>query len=370
MNFTSEELNRYSRHILLPEIGRKGQEKLKAAKILVIGAGGLGCPALLYLTAAGVGTIGIIDPDVVGNSNLQRQVLYRKEDIGKFKVICAKQHLLALNPHINIEVFEERLMATNALAIIKGFDIVVDGSDNFATRYLVNDACILLKKPFVYGAIHHFSGQISVFNYKNGPTYRCLFPEPPPPDEVPSCSEAGVLGVLPGIIGSFQASEAIKIICEIGEVSSGKLLLMDALTLTFDKISIKKDDSSTPIKELIDYEEFCKGSKNQVAIKELSIEAFQEMPKSNDDFQLIDVRNPSEYELENINGFLLPLNQIKSRANEIDKKKIVVVHCQSGGRSKKAVEILTKDYGFNNVYNLTGGLNALKKHANRRLNKY
>lgn len=362
MKFTPEELDRYSRHILLPEIGIEGQQKLKAAKVLVIGAGGLGCPALLYLVAAGVGTIGIIDPDIVDSSNLQRQVLYREDDLGQPKVDCAKRHLTALNPFVRIKTYHKKLSPANALKIIRDFDLVVDGSDNFATRYLVNDACVLSEKPFVYGAIHRFSGQIAVFNYENGPTYRCLFPEPPPADEVPSCSEAGVLGVLPGIIGSFQASEAIKIISGIGEVASGSLLLMDALTLTFNKISIKKDETRSPVRELIDYDAFCNSSNNSFLppINEISIKEFQQMFHSKADYQLIDVREPIEYEKENINGLLIPLAQLKNRINEITTDKKVIVHCQSGGRSKKGVEILKQEYGFKNIYNLRGGLNAWK----------
>lgn len=355
LSLSSDEYKRYSRHLLLSEIGREGQEKLKAAKVLVIGAGGLGCPALLYLTAAGVGTIGIIDHDTVDFSNLQRQVLYKESDIGQPKVTCAKAHLSAQNPFINISTFETQLTSRNALEIIADFDFVIDGSDNFATRYLVNDACVMLDKPFIYGAIHRFSGQIAVFNYQNGPTYRCLFPEPPLPGEVPSCSEAGVLGVLPGIIGSFQATEAIKMITEIGEVASGKLVLIDTLTLEFNKLNIKKVEKNNQIDKLIDYEAFCGAVNPENDIQEMSPAEFRKLMEEEKRFQLIDVRESLEYNNYNIGGKLIPLKELESRLSEISREQMVVVHCQSGGRSKKAVEILRK-HGFEDVFNLTGGL--------------
>lgn len=355
MSLSPEESKRYSRHLLLSEIGQEGQEKLKAAKVLIIGAGGLGCPALLYLTAAGVGTIGIIDHDTVDFSNLQRQILYRESDVGKAKVKCASASLSAQNPFIKFITFQEQLTSKNALEIINNFDLVIDGSDNFATRYLVNDACVILKKPFVYGAIHRFSGQVAVFNFLNGPTYRCLFPEPPLPGEVPGCSETGVLGVLPGIIGSFQASEAIKMITGIGEVASGKLVLIDALTLEFDKITIKKVAKNSQIDKLIDYEAFCGASDYEDGLKELSPADLRKLIKDKSSFQLIDVREPVEFKIHNIGGKLIPLRELESRLNEISKEEMIVVHCQSGGRSKKAVEILIK-HGFEHVYNLKGGL--------------
>ena len=352
---SSEEHKRYSRHLLLSEIGLEGQEKLKATKVLVIGAGGLGCPALLYLTAAGVGTIGIIDHDTVDFSNLQRQVLYEESDIGQPKVACAKAHLSAQNPFINILTFQTQLTSQNALEIIADFDFVIDGSDNFATRYLVNDACVMLDKPFIYGAIHRFSGQVAVFNYQNGPTYRCLFPEPPLPGEVPSCSEAGVLGVLPGIIGSFQATEALKMITGIGEVASGKLLLIDTLTLEFNKLNIKKVEKNSQIDQLIDYEAFCGGGDTVENIQEMAPAELRKLMEEQTNFQLIDVREQFEYNNHNIGGKLIPLNELESRISEISKEEMVVVHCQSGGRSKKAVEILKKR-GFEDVFNLAGGL--------------
>lgn len=355
MKLSSEEYKRYSRHILLSEIGQEGQEKLKAAKVLVIGAGGLGCPSLLYLAAAGVGTIGIIDHDTVDFSNLQRQILYKESDIGQPKVVCAKAHLSAQNPFLEYLTFQEQLTSQNALEIITDFDLVIDGSDNFATRYLVNDACIMLNKPFVYGAIHRFSGQIAVFNYQNGPTYRCLFPEPPLPGEVPSCSEAGVLGVLPGIIGSFQATEAIKMITGIGEVASGKLVLIDTLTLEFSKLNIKKVEKNSQIDSLIDYEAFCRAGNAEESIREMSPAELRKLIEEQRSFQLIDVREPFEFSNHNIGGKLIPLKKLESRINEISREQTVVVHCQSGGRSKEAIKILKK-YGFENVYNLTGGL--------------
>lgn len=355
MALSTEEYKRYSRQLLLPEIGQTGQEKLKAARVLVIGAGGLGCPALLYLTAAGVGTIGIIDHDTVDDSNLHRQILYNEADIGKPKVTCAKAFLSAQNSFIKFITFQEQLSSKNALPIIKDFDIIIDGSDNFATRYLVNDACVILDKPFVYGAIHRFSGQIAVFNFQNGPTYRCLFPEPPLPGEAPSCSEAGVLGVLPGIIGSFQATEAIKMISGIGEVASGKLILIDTLTLEFNKLNIQKIEKNDQIEELIDYEAFCGTERIGKSIQEMSPAELRKLMEEQKTFQLIDVREPYEFKNNNIGGRLIPLNELKNRIQEISIKEMVVVLCQSGGRSKKAVEILKK-HGFEDVYNLTGGL--------------
>lgn len=355
MTLSTEEYKRYSRHLLLPEIGQVGQEKLKAAKVLVIGAGGLGCPALLYLTAAGVGTIGIIDNDTVDNSNLHRQILYKEADIGKPKVACAKAFLSAQNSFIEFLTFHDQLTSKNALQIIQGFDVIIDGSDNFATRYLVNDACVILNKPLVYGAIHRFSGQIAVFNFQNGPTYRCLFPEPPLPGEIPSCSEAGVLGVLPGIIGSFQATETIKMITGIGEVASGKLILIDTLTLEFNKLNIQKIEKNGHIKELIDYESFCGIVNTEEIHLEISPAELLKLIEQQKSFQLLDVREPHEFNNYNIGGKLIPLKELENRVNEISLEEIVVVHCQSGGRSKKAVQIL-KNYGFKKVYNLTGGL--------------
>src|ERR1700756_1967130 len=342
---TNEELKRYARHIILSEIGLEGQQKLNQAKVLVIGAGGLGCPVLQYLTAVGVSTIGIVDFDTVDESNLQRQVLYSTEDVGKPKAQIAKEKLGKQNPYINLIAHVINLTAENALDIITKYDIVVDGSDNFATRYLVNDACVMLNKVLVFGSIFKFDGQVSVFNYQNGPTYRCLYPEPPVTGEVPNCAEIGVIGVLPGIIGTLKANEVIKIICGVGEVLSGKLLLFDALTMQFTTFSIEVNPANKKIDKLIDYDIFC-GNTLEISANEL-----KEKIKSKTDFQLLDVRELQEYEQKNIGGTLIPLNQLTANLHKLSKEKETIVHCASGVRSKKAIAIL-KENGFTKIYNL------------------
>jgi adenylyltransferase/sulfurtransferase len=344
-----QELKRYARHIILPEIGLEGQQKLNQAKVLVIGAGGLGCPVLQYLTAAGIGTIGIVDFDKVDESNLQRQILYNTEDVGKYKAEVAKKKLARQNPHIKLTAITSQLTANNALDIISQYDIIVDGSDNFATRYLVNDASVILNKILVFGSIYQFDGQVSVFNYKNGPTYRCLYPEPPIDGEIANCAEVGVIGVLPGIVGTLQANEAIKIITEIGEILSGKLLTFDALTMQFNTFDIDLNPENKKINKLIDYDTFCGTT------KEISADELKEKIKLKQDFQLIDVREESEYQLKNIGGVLIPLNILQNNLHKIDKEKKIVVHCASGMRSKKAIAIL-KENGFTKVYNLKNGL--------------
>ncbi|HXD94335.1 MAG TPA: molybdopterin-synthase adenylyltransferase MoeB [Bacteroidia bacterium] len=346
---TNEELKRYARHIILSEIGLEGQQKLKQAKVLVIGAGGLGCPVLQYLTAAGVGTIGVVDFDKVDDSNLQRQILYSTEDVGKPKAQIAKEKLTKQNPYINLIAHVTQVTSVNALEIISPYDIVVDGSDNFATRYLVNDACVMLNKILVFGSIFKFDGQVSVFNYKDGPTYRCLYPEPPAEGEVPNCAEIGVIGVLPGIIGTLQANEAIKIIVGVGEVLSGKLLMFNALTMQFDTFGISVNAANKKVDKLIDYEFFC-GNTLEISAVEL-----KEKIKSKQDFQLLDVRELQEYKLKNIGGILIPLNELATNLDKLSKEKELVVHCASGVRSKKAISILKKN-GFTKVYNLKNGL--------------
>jgi molybdopterin/thiamine biosynthesis adenylyltransferase/rhodanese-related sulfurtransferase len=348
-SMTNEELKRYARHIILSEIGLEGQQKLKQAKVLVIGAGGLGCPVLQYLTAAGVGTIGVVDFDKVDDSNLQRQILYSTEDVGKPKAQIAKEKLTKQNPYINLIAHVTQVTSVNALEIISPYDIVVDGSDNFATRYLVNDACVMLNKILVFGSIFKFDGQVSVFNYKDGPTYRCLYPEPPAEGEVPNCAEIGVIGVLPGIIGTLQANEAIKIIVGVGEVLSGKLLMFNALTMQFDTFGISVNAANKKVDKLIDYEFFC-GNTLEISAVEL-----KEKIKSKQDFQLLDVRELQEYKLKNIGGILIPLNELATNLDKLSKEKELVVHCASGVRSKKAISILKKN-GFTKVYNLKNGL--------------
>lgn len=354
-----KEISRYARHIILPEIGTQGQEKLKRAKVLIVGAGGLGCPVLQYLTAAGAGRIGIIDDDKVEESNLQRQVLFSVADCGKPKAKIAKKKLQALNPNVHFVTYCLRLSAANALDIIKHYDLVIDGSDNFPTRYLVNDACVMLNKPLVFGSVFRFEGQVSVFNYKNGPTYRCLFPEPP--EDSPNCTEIGVPGILPGIIGTLMANEALKIILGIGEPLSGKLLILNALTLRNQIISFKRNRESIKINELIDYENFCNAPLQKTeGIKSVSAVELRKMLKSKLDFQLIDVREEPEYLESNINGENIPLSYIEQNVHRISRNKKVIIHCKSGVRSRIAIDLLQKKYGFANLYNLAGGLDAYK----------
>jgi sulfur-carrier protein adenylyltransferase/sulfurtransferase len=342
-------MSRYSRQVILPEVGIIGQQKLTNASVLVVGAGGLGSPVLLYLAAAGVGRLGIIDADKVDVTNLQRQVIYVTEDEGKSKAETAAKRLSALNPEINIDTYPVWLSKDNALEIFSQYDIVVDGSDNFATRYLVNDACVMLNKPLVFGSIFKFEGQVSVFNYKGGPTYRCLFPEPPAAGEVPNCSEIGVIGVLPGIIGTLQANEVIKIILEKGDVLSGVLYMYDALSNDVQKLKVFKDPIASVVTELGTYEEVCETS------PDIDKKVFDAWKEKNVVFQLIDVREPHEFEQKNIGGELIPMNSIKDNLSRIREDIPVIVHCQMGGRSRKIVDFLYEK-GYKNVFNLKGGL--------------
>lgn len=351
-----EEIERYSRHIQLPEFGMEAQLKLKQSKVLVVGSGGLGCPALLYMAAAGVGTIGIVDNDIVEGTNLQRQILFTAEDIGKPKAETAKEKLKKQNPHIHLISYFSLLTSLNALEIIKNYDLVIDGSDNFPTRYLINDACVILNKPFVSASLFKFKGQLSIFNYKDGPTYRCLFPEPPSAEEVPSCSEVGVIGVLPGIIGNMQAAEAIKIITGVGKIWSGKVLLIDILNNTFDYFSIQTIPENKKNIRLIDYEEFCNQEKN--AIKQISPLELKNCLNNKEDIEIIDVREPEEYAALNIRGKLIPIDSLANNISEIPTDKKVIVHCHKGSRSVKAIKYLQDNYDFKNLYNLRGGIAA------------
>ena len=363
---SKEETARYNRHLILPGFGISGQEKLKSAKVLVIGAGGLGSPVLLYLTSAGVGEIGIIDFDVVDESNLQRQIVFSQNDVGKPKAEVAAAKLAQQNPHVKFNVYPMRLQNKNALEIISHYDVVVDGSDNFATRYLVNDACVLLNKPLVYGAVYKFEGQVSVFNYNTaGPTYRCLFPIPPAAGSVANCSEIGVLGILPGIVGTLQATEAIKIITGIGEVLSGKILLIDALRMNFSFIELNRNENvwkemipATPAEFLkTDYDYFC-GSKTEVPeVKKITVAELLKINEDNNDLQFLDVREPGEVpQVDELKELRIPLANIQKRANEISRTKKVIVICKSGIRSRNAIEQLEKEFGFTNLYNLEGGV--------------
>ena len=380
--FTKEELARYNRHIIIPGFGMEAQLKLKASKVLVIGSGGLGSPVLLYLAAAGVGTLGIVDFDVVDDSNLQRQVLFGVESVGKPKVEAAKQRLHALNPHLKINLYNTHLNSSNALEIIREYDVVADGTDNFPTRYLVNDACLLLDKPNVYASIFQFDGQVSVFNYVDangfrGPNYRDLYPTPPPPGLVPSCAEGGVLGVLPGIIGSLQASEVIKVITGVGETLSGRFFTFDALQFETRTFKIKKRDDNPvtgknpTISALIDYEQFC-GMKaiEEKPLREITAKELYDMQVRGEQFQVIDVREPHEYQIVNIGGELIPLSTVADNADHISRDKPVIVHCKMGGRSAKAIRELEEKFGFTNLYNLKGGILSYIDEVNPELTKY
>lgn len=381
IHFSKEELSRYDRHIIIPDFGFEAQKKLKAAKVFVVGSGGLGSPSLLYLAAAGVGTIGIIDFDVVDDSNLQRQVLFGVNEIGQLKVEAAKKRLEALNPHITIKIYNEQLSSKNALDILKDYDVVADGTDNFPTRYLVNDACVLLGKPNVFGSIFQFEGQVSVFNYRDkngvlGPNYRDLYPAPPPPGLVPSCAEGGVLGVLPGIIGSLQALEVIKVITGVGDPLSGRFYIFDALNFESRTFKIKRNPANPlngehpTINELIDYEQFCGVKAVEKSIKEITSKELYDLQVHGEDIQIIDVREPHEYQIANIGGELIPLATISANADKIDRNKKVIVHCKMGGRSAKAIHELEDKFGFTNLYNLKGGILGWIDEVQPELKKY
>lgn len=361
-----EELQRYSRHLSLPSVGMEGQQRLKAARVLLVGAGGLGSPTALYLAAAGVGTIGLVEFDVVDVTNLQRQILHGTRDVGRAKLDSARDRLHDINPHVRLVPHNARLTSENALEIIRDYDIVVDGTDNFATRYLTNDACVLLGKPNVYGSIFRFDGQASVFATKDGPCYRCLYPTPPPPGMVPSCAEGGVLGVLPGLVGTIQATETIKLILGIGESLSGRLLLIDAMTMQFRAVRIARDANcpacgTRSITQLIDYDEFC-GVRGEPSlsesgmIPEITPIELADALKRGDDFDLIDVREPYELDIANIPGArLMPLGTVGDAMETLDKSREIVIMCRSGKRSMTAAKQLA-EAGFTNVKNLNGGI--------------
>lgn len=367
-----QEAIRYARHLALPEFGREKQEMLKNARVLVIGAGGLGAPVLQYLSAAGVGHIGIVDFDKVDESNLQRQVLFSVEDIGKQKAVVAMEKLRLQNPHIQLEAHVQRLDSSNALALFKDYDLIIDGTDNFPSRYLINDASVLLGKPLVYASIYQFEGQVSVFNYNNGPNYRDLFPTPPPPGMVPNCAEGGVLGVLPGIIGSIQALEAIKVVADLGDVLSGRLFLLDTLTFTTRSVKIPKDPSnpisgrSPSIHSLIDYEAFCRVDSAK-DIQEISVHELKQLIESNHALHLIDVREPMEYEAGHLIAKNLPLSTIQKQKDEIPSEGTIVFYCKSGRRSADAIKKLTSHSNKNSFLNLKGGILAWKEAFNSDL---
>src|SRR2546425_3288629 len=365
---TNDEIKRYSRHLIMPEVGVEGQRKLKAAKVLCIGAGGLGSPVAMYLTAAGVGTLGLVDFDVVDFSNLQRQILHGTPDVGRSKLASAQDRLRALNPEIRIETYETALSSQNALELFEPYDVIVDGTDNFPTRYLVNDACVLLGKPNAYGSIFRFEGQASVFFAKEGPCYRCLYPEPPPPGLVPSCAEGGVLGVLPGIIGTIQAMETIKLILGIGAPLVGRFLIVDALRMKFRELKLRKDPdcpvcgTHPTVKKLIDYEQFCgvrPAAPEPVAVNaatEITSTELKQRLDRGDKLKIVDVREPNEYQINRIpRSELIPLGDVPKRVNELNPDDEIVVHCKTGGRSAKAADFL-RSVGFKKVLNLKGGV--------------
>jgi molybdopterin/thiamine biosynthesis adenylyltransferase/rhodanese-related sulfurtransferase len=377
---TKKEIERYSRHLIMPEVGMEGQLKLKQAKVLCIGTGGLGAPLGLYLAAAGVGRIGLVDFDKVDDSNLQRQILFSTNDVGRPKIEAAADRLHGLNPEIQIDTFDTHLSSENALDILKDYDIVVDGTDNFPTRYLVNDACVLLKKPNVYGSIFRFEGQVSIFGYPEGPCYRCLYPEPPPPGLVPSCAEGGVLGVLPGIVGAIQAAETLKLMIGKGDSLIGRLLLFDALAMRFRELKLRKNPdcpvcgTHPTITKLIDYAEFCgvRGEEApgpQTSVPEITPRDLKTRLDRGDDLYILDVREPHEYQICNLGGHLMPLGDLSKRASELDSSREIVAHCRSGKRSAEAVEFLQRA-GFRKVLNLKGGILAWSDEVDPSVPKY
>ena len=380
-SLSNDEIARYSRHLILPEVGLEGQKKLKAARVLMIGTGGLGSPLGLYLAAAGIGTLGIVDFDVVDESNLQRQIIHGTKDVGRPKIASARDRLQDINPNTNIEAFETRLTSENALELFREFDLVVDGTDNFPTRYLVNDASVLTGKPNVYGSIFRFEGQASVFWAEKGACYRCLYPEPPPPGLVPSCAEGGVLGVLPGIVGTIQANEVIKVILGAEGILLNRLLLFDAWKMRFRELKLKKNPNCPicgthpTVKELVDYEEFC-GLKQTVAaeenvLEEISVADLNEQIKNNPEVQIIDVREPHEFEIARIPYTnLIPLSQVVQRAKEIDPSRTAIVHCKSGVRSGKAIRALQESGYTGKLLNLKGGILAWSDEIDPRVPKY
>ena len=379
---TTDDLARYSRHIILPEVGTEGQRKLKAAKVLCVGTGGLGSPLAFYLAAAGIGTLGLVDFDVVDASNLQRQIIHSTRDIGRKKLDSAEEKLKALNPALNVVKHETMLTSANALEILKDYDIVADGTDNFPTRYLVNDACVLLGKPNVYGSIFRFEGQASIFATEAGPCYRCLYPEPPPPGLVPSCAEGGVLGILPGLVGVIQATEAIKLILGKGDSLVGRLLLVDALGMRFRELKLRKNPDCPvcgehpTVTQLIDYQQFCgihPETKEEKALKngipQLSVKELKQRLDAGEDVFILDVREPYEYQIANIGGTLIPQNDVPQRLSEIDREREVVVQCRSGARSQRVAEFL-KQAGYAKVANLAGGILAWSDEIDPAVRKY
>lgn len=391
VQLSHEEVKRYSRHLIMPEVGMEGQKKLKAASILLIGAGGLGSPLAMYLAAAGVGRLGLVDYDVVDYTNLQRQIIHGTKDVGKPKLTSAKARINDINPHVQVDTYEVPLTSQNALEIFEPYDIIIDGTDNFPTRYLTNDACVLLGKPNVYGSIFRFEGQASIFHAEKGPCYRCLFPAPPPPGLVPSCAEGGVLGILPGTVGAIQATEAIKYILGIGESLVGRLMLYDALTMSVDYVKLRKNPScpicgdNPTITELIDYEEFCgmpahdhsefsatKAEGHDAEVRQMTPKTLKERLDDGDDLVILDVREPHEWEISNLEehgAFLIPKGDVVSRMGELDTSREMVVQCRSGARSADVIREL-QQHGFKKLWNLDGGINRWAKEIDTSIPTY
>ena len=387
VNLSHQEIKRYSRHLIMPEVGMNGQKKLKAAGVLLIGAGGLGSPLAMYLAAAGVGRIGLVDYDTVDFSNLHRQIIHGTKDVGRLKLESAKERILDINPHVRVDTYEVPLTSANALELFGPYDIIIDGTDNFPTRYLTNDACVLLGKPNVYGSIFRFEGQASVFYAAEGPCYRCLFPEPPPPGLVPSCAEGGVLGVLPGTIGAIQATEAIKLILGVGEPLIGRLLLYDATAMSFDEVRLRKNPAcpicgeNPTITELIDYEQFCGmpahdhsefAAQTNGRISAITPVELKQRLDAGDDLFILDVREPHEWEISNLDSLgavLIPKGQILERLNELDTAREMVVQCKTGGRSADVIWELQR-HGFKKLLNLEGGINRWAQEVDPSLPTY
>jgi len=388
IELSHEEVKRYSRHLIMPEVGMDGQKKLKAASVLLIGAGGLGSPLAMYLAAAGIGRIGLVDYDVVDYTNLQRQIIHGTKDVGRPKLDSAKERILDINPHVHVDTYEVPLTSANALEIFEPYDIIIDGTDNFPTRYLTNDACVLLGKPNVYGSIFRFEGQASVFYAEEGPCYRCLFPEPPPPGLVPSCAEGGVLGILPGTIGAIQATEAVKLILGAGESLVGRLLLYDALNMSFEQVRLRKNPNcpvcgeNPTVTQLIDYEQFCgmpahdrslyQASANGDAVPGITPRELKERLVAGDDLFILDVREPHEWDISNLahlGAVLIPKGDVVNRMGELDTAREVIVHCRTGARSADVIRQL-QQHGFKKMRNLEGGINRWAEEVEPSLPKY
>jgi len=372
INLSGEDRIRYGRHLVMPEIGEKGQQKLRNSRVLIVGLGGLGSPAALYLAAAGVGTLGLVEFDSVELSNLQRQILYDVDSVGKSKLVSAQKRITALNSGVNVELHELKLSSENAMRILENYDVILDGTDRFATRYLVNDACVLLQKPNVYGSVYRFEGHVSVFDAHSGPCYRCLHPEPPPPELAPNCVEGGVLGVLPGIVGTIQATETIKLLLGLGSPLVGRVLMIDGLNMKMREIILRKDPrcavcgENPSVTSLIDYEEFC-GS--HTIIDEISVEELNRRQKAGEKIVLLDVRQPFEYEIANLSGLLIPLPELQRRMKELDHSKEIVVYCHTGVRSARAVAVL-RESGFGKARNLIGGIDAWSRKIDKNVRRY